>query len=98
MNLQRKVELADQNASSLAGEVFGTIRTVIACGAEGRLAERYSKWVAESRRRGLTMSPLIGAQVAPSIFAMYCNYALTFWLGVKLYSSGRVADAGNIVT
>jgi ABC-type multidrug transport system fused ATPase/permease subunit len=98
MKLQRKVDLADQGASSLAGEVFGTIRTVIACGAEGRLAERYAKWVAESRARALKMSPVGGAQVATSFFAIYCNFALTFWLGLKLYRAGSIKDVGGVIT
>lgn len=98
MKLQRDIELADQSASSLAGEVFGTIRTIIACEAEGRLAKNYAKWVSKSRGRGLKMSPLVGVQLAPAFFSIYCNFALMFWLGVKLYSSGSIEGAGKVVT
>lgn len=97
MKLQKKVELADEKASSIAGEVMGTIRTIVACGAEGRLVARYAEWIAESRKRGLRMSPVMGFHISPGNFAMYCNFALTFWFGVRQYSKGNVDDAGQVV-
>ena len=94
---QRNIELADEKASSIAGEILGTVRTIVACGAEGKLGVRYAKWVDESRRRGFRLAPLFGSQLAPSFFAMYCNFALTFWFGAKQYTSGNVTDPGQIV-
>src|SRR6266536_5654336 len=96
IKFQRSVEQSDEKASSMAGEVFGSIRTIVACGAEGRLAERYSVCMAESRRRGLRMSALLGTQWAPAFFAMYSNFALTFWFGIRLYSQGHIANAGTV--
>lgn len=61
----KEVEHADEKASSIAGEVLGSIRMVVACGAEGRIARKYSGWIQESQRRGLKLSPLIGMQFAP---------------------------------
>jgi ABC-type bacteriocin/lantibiotic exporter with double-glycine peptidase domain len=59
------VEDADRMSSSIASEVFESIRMIAACGAEGRVAERYSAWVEESRRRGFLLSPLVAIQQAP---------------------------------
>ncbi|KAK3375917.1 P-loop containing nucleoside triphosphate hydrolase protein [Lasiosphaeria ovina] len=58
-------------ASTTANELFSSIRMIAACGAEEKMAKRYSGWVDESRRRGLKMSPLIAAQQAPIQFAVY---------------------------
>jgi len=62
----KEIEFADEKASSIAGEVLGSIRMIVACGAEGRIAKRYNGWVEESRRRGLKMSTIVGLQFAPS--------------------------------
>jgi ABC-type bacteriocin/lantibiotic exporter with double-glycine peptidase domain len=62
---QKEVEHADEKASSIAGEVLGSIRMIVACGAEGRIARKYSGWIEESKKRGLRLSPLIGVQFAP---------------------------------
>ncbi|EDN97072.1 hypothetical protein SS1G_02000 [Sclerotinia sclerotiorum 1980 UF-70] len=58
-------------SSSIASEVFSSIRMVVACEAEGKMAKRYAAWVKESRRRGLLMSPLVAVQQAPVFFAIH---------------------------
>lgn len=64
----KEVEHADEKASSIAGEVLGSIRMIVACGAEDRIARKYSGWIQESLRRGLRLSPMIGLQFAPCKF------------------------------
>jgi len=68
---QKEVEHADEKASSIAGEVLGSIRMIVACGAEGRIARKYSGWIEESKKRGLRLSPLIGVQFAPCELSQY---------------------------
>jgi ATP-binding cassette subfamily B (MDR/TAP) protein 1 len=63
----KEVEHADRMSSSVASEVFGSIRMVAACEAEGKMAKRYANWVEESRRRGLLMSPFVAIQQSPGI-------------------------------
>ncbi|PQE20885.1 putative leptomycin B resistance pmd1 protein [Rutstroemia sp. NJR-2017a BBW] len=65
MKMTKEVEHADEKASSIAGEVLGSIRMIVACGAESRIAKKYSGWVEESRKRALKKSPFIGIQFAP---------------------------------
>jgi len=65
IRLVNEVQHADIQASTAANEIFSSIRMIVACGAEERIARRYAKWVDESRRRGLKMSPLIAMQHAP---------------------------------
>jgi hypothetical protein len=65
LKMTKDVEHADEKASGIAGEVLGSIRMIVACGAENRIAKKYSGWVEESRRRTLKKSPFIGIQFAP---------------------------------
>lgn len=70
-----EVEHANQMSSSIASEVFSSIRMVTACEAEGKMAKRFGHWVEESRRRGLLMSPLMAIQQAPGrLTQMLANY------------------------
>jgi ATP-binding cassette, subfamily B (MDR/TAP), member 1 len=65
IKMNKEVEHADGKASAIASETFGSIRMIAACGAEERMAKRYSKWIQESRRRGLKLSPVVGVQFSP---------------------------------
>ncbi len=94
---QKSVDHANEKASAIASEVFSSIRMVVACGAEERVAATYSKWIEESRRRGLKMSPVIGAQFAPMFFAIYADFALTFWFGVKLRIDGQIGSVSTVL-
>ncbi|KAK2831910.1 hypothetical protein FQN49_007047 [Arthroderma sp. PD_2] len=98
LKLFKSVEAANEKATSIAGETLSSIRTVVACGAESRLIARHGKHINEARRKGLQLSPVVGFQLGPTNFAMYCNFALTFWFGVKQYTAGNVSDAGQVAT
>lgn len=96
LKMTKEVEFADEKASAIAGEVLGSIRMVVACGAQGRIAKRYSGWVEESRRRGLLISPYHGAQYAPLFFSIYATMALCFWFGFKLYLRNDIDSVGTV--
>lgn len=59
------VQYADIQASTVANEILSSMRMIAACGAQGKMAKRYIRWVDESRHRGLKMSPIIALQQAP---------------------------------
>jgi ATP-binding cassette, subfamily B (MDR/TAP), member 1 len=73
VKMMKEVEHADRMSSSIASEVFGSIRMVAACEAEEKMAKRYSGWVQESRRRGLLMSPLVAIQQSPGKLYLLCR-------------------------
>ncbi|EEH18239.2 hypothetical protein PABG_00802 [Paracoccidioides brasiliensis Pb03] len=98
MKRLKQVEQANEKASSVAAEALGSIRTIVACCAEGQLAARHSIWVSESRKQGMSLGPMIGAQLAPSNFALYSSFALTFWFGVRQYASGSIPNVGPVIT
>ncbi|CZR50859.1 probable leptomycin B resistance protein pmd1 [Phialocephala subalpina] len=97
VKMTKEVDHADAKAASIAGEVLGSIRMVVACGAEGRIAKKYAGWIQESNRRGLKKSPALGAQFAPLFFSVYATMALSFWFGFKLYLQGHIDNIGSIV-
>ena len=98
VKMTKDVMFADEKAASIAGEVLGSIRMIVACGAEGKIAKRYSGWVEESRRRGLLISPYMGAQFAPVFFSIYATMALCFWYGFKLYRENHIDSVGTVST
>ncbi|KAF7879083.1 hypothetical protein EAF04_000283 [Stromatinia cepivora] len=97
MKMTKDIEHADEKASGIAGEVLGSIRMIVACGAESRIAKKYAGWVEESRRRTLKKSPWIGVQFAPLTFAIYATMALCFWFGFRLFSEGHLENVGTIL-
>ncbi|KAK1754270.1 ABC transporter-like protein [Echria macrotheca] len=97
VKLMNDVQHADIQASTAANEIFGSIRMIAACGAEHKIAKRYSKWVDESRRRGLKMSPIIAMQQAPVQFAVYGTFALSFWYSLKMYLELRFNSAETLI-
>ncbi|RDW89223.1 p-loop containing nucleoside triphosphate hydrolase-14 [Coleophoma cylindrospora] len=97
VKMTKEVEHADRMSSSIASEVFGSIRMVAACEAEGKMAKRYSGWVLESRRRGLLMSPLVAIQQAPVFFAIHAMFALSFWFAIRLYMDYQITSVTTII-
>ncbi|KAJ5261435.1 hypothetical protein N7478_012030 [Penicillium angulare] len=94
---QKLVDKADEKHSAVAAEVFSSIRTVISLGAETTLARKYQKWVVESRNRGRSMAIALGIQFGLIFFAIYTSYSLAFWLGLKLFREGHIADINTVI-
>lgn len=94
---QKSKDHADSQASAISSEVFSSIRMVAACGAEGKVSDRFRGWVEESRRRGLRMSPMVGLQFCPFFFSLYSNFALTFWFGIRLYIWHDIENVANVL-
>ena len=96
LRVQRSIDKADAKHASIAGEIFGSIRTVFSLGAEAALSKRYHSWVDESKKRGLRFAPLVGIQLTPVFFSIYASFALAFWFGLKLYREGHIDSAGSV--
>ncbi|CAG8982627.1 hypothetical protein HYALB_00006022 [Hymenoscyphus albidus] len=94
---EKEVQFADEKAASIAGETLSSVRMIIACGAEGRIASKFSGWVEEARKRGIKQGPFMGVHLAPIFFAVFATMALSFWFGFKLYAQGKVDDVSTIV-
>lgn len=88
---------AEGKANSIATEAFSGIRMVSSCGAEARVANRYSEWVQKAKHYGQTTSPLTAIQFGLVFFSMYAMFALAFWYGTKSYAEGRLGSIGDII-
>lgn len=88
---------AEGKASSIATEAFGGIRMVVSCGAESRIAHRYSEWVQKARYYGQRTSPLVALQFGLIFFSVYGMFALAFWYGTKSYAEGRLNGISDII-
>jgi ATP-binding cassette subfamily B (MDR/TAP) protein 1 len=93
----RSTEFAEEKASALAGEIFGSIRTVVAFGGESRLGNKYGAWVTEAGKRGLKLAPLVGSQFSPIFFAVFADFGLTFWYGIKLYDQRKISSISTVI-
>lgn len=65
IRMMKEMEFAEAKAAGVAGEVLGSVRVVVANGAEERIGEKYKGWVEESQKRGLKTAKVVGAQYAP---------------------------------
>lgn len=85
-------------SGSLAEEAFSTIRTAHAFWAFPKLAERFSKVLKRAREVGNKKSILYAILFPVEFFSITAGYALAFWQGMRMYSSGEIQSPGTVVT
>ena len=96
-NEKRLMDIYSQ-ASLLAEEVFSSISTVHAFWLQPVMAKRYEHFLVEQERLGMKKSPNYGVLFSAEFFCVYSGYALAFWQGIRMYSTGEVKEPGDIVT
>jgi ATP-binding cassette, subfamily B (MDR/TAP), member 1 len=94
---QERQTSAETKSSSIANEVFGSIRMVAACGAEKQLSERFGMWANVAEKHGQKTAPVMSLQFGLVFFALYGSFGLAFWYGTKSVTDGRVSSVGDIV-
>ncbi|KAJ9636221.1 hypothetical protein H2199_007896 [Coniosporium tulheliwenetii] len=97
IEIHKKTEHAQEQASALAFEIFGSIRVVVAFGAEERLSTQHNNWLLRAKRTEMKNGPLVGLMMFPSFFSMYGTFGLTFWFGIRQYMRGDTDDLTAIV-
>lgn len=88
---------ADFRASAIASEAFGSIRMIMAYGAEKRTAARYAEEVDDSKKHAQYISPLLSIQFGLVFLGAFSSFGLAFWYGTKLFLDGKVNDIGTII-
>lgn len=76
-------------AGSVAEEVLGSIRTVIAFGGEKKELERYEQRLKPAEKNGKKKGIYSGIGGGLMWFIIYCCYALAFWYGITLILEDR---------
>lgn len=87
---------ADFRAAAIASEAFGSIRMIMAYGAEKRTAARYAVEVDESKKHAQRISPIISTQFSLVFLGAFSSFGLAFWYGTKSFVEGRVDNVGTI--
>lgn len=83
-------------SSTLAEEVFSSIRTVHAFCTQTRLGSKFDALIAQSRKNGIKNSFFDGGALAFMFFSVFVSYALAFFYGGILLVQGK-ADVGIII-
>ncbi|GAB0131663.1 hypothetical protein EsDP_00000125 [Epichloe bromicola] len=92
-----RVTKSEGKASAVASEAMSSIRMIMACGAEARIAKKYAIFVEETKRHAQFMSPLIALQFGLIFFGAFAAFGLCFWYGIKSYVDRSAGDLGTIV-
>ncbi|PSN71259.1 P-loop containing nucleoside triphosphate hydrolase protein [Corynespora cassiicola Philippines] len=86
-----------EQASSLAFEIFSSIRIVVAFGAEAKLARQHEEILRRANTNEKRLWPIMGMMMAPFMMSSYGMFGLTFWFGVREYDRGNIDSISNIV-
>jgi ATP-binding cassette subfamily B (MDR/TAP) protein 1 len=96
---QHKItEAFQEQASSLAFEIFQSIRIVVAFGAEQRLSGKHDEFIENAKKSEMKNGKKMGIMFACMFFAAYATFSLAFWFGIKQYTGGHLAGIGPIIT
>ena len=85
-------------SSTLAQESFSTIRNAHAFWAFEKLTRRFDHILERARQIGKKKSPVYAVLFPIEFFSVIAGYALAFWQGIRMYSSGEIQNAGTVVT
>lgn len=89
--------VSDAKASSVAEEVLGSIRNVVAFGTQSRLSQKYDDRLVVSMKYHIFRGRGSAAAISAVWTIAYLNYALSFWEGSRLVAWGEV-NVGNVLT
>ncbi|CAI5536823.1 unnamed protein product [Closterium sp. Naga37s-1] len=78
-----------EEASRVANDAVGAMRTVAAFGAEQRVQELYNERCSTPIRAGIRKAHVSGIGMAVAQFSIFGVYSLAFWFGGKLVQQGK---------
>ncbi|XP_015059914.1 ABC transporter B family member 11-like [Solanum pennellii] len=82
-----------EDASQVASEAVGSIRTVASFSAEEKVVQLYKRKCKGPVRAGIKEGLSCGAGFGFSMFCLYSVYAASFYAGARLIESGKVTFA-----
>ncbi|KAK2026093.1 ABC transporter [Colletotrichum zoysiae] len=85
-------------ANSFAEGVISSIRTVHAFEMRSRLIKKFDSFLVEAHRWGDKSSLPLGILFSAEYTIIYCGDALGFWQGIRMISSGEIANTGDVFT
>ena len=84
-----EMQVMYEEASQVANDAVGSIRTVASFCAEKKVIEMYKKKCEGPESQGVRLGLISGAGFGFSFFALYCVNALLFYIGAVLEKHGK---------
>ncbi|KAJ6185225.1 ABC transporter [Penicillium mononematosum] len=95
-SIETKVLKVHAQAGAFAESILSSSRTVQAFGLRKQLLRDFDKFLQASRNLGNKKSPLFGCLFATEYSIIFAGFGLCFWQGIKMVSTGEVAQSGDI--
>ncbi|KAL5914602.1 hypothetical protein ACKVWC_007219 [Pyricularia oryzae] len=95
---ETKVLEKHAQANAYAEGVLGSVRTVHAFEMRERLVAKFDEFLVEAHRWGDKISFLFGVLFSAEYTIVYLGYGLAFWQGLRMLSTGEVANSGDVFT
>src|SRR5262249_20571300 len=80
-----------EEASQVATDAVGSIRTVASFCAEEKMMQLYSKKCERPRRKGIKQGLISGIGFGSSFALLFCVYAACFYFGARLANDGKAS-------
>ncbi|WOL11783.1 hypothetical protein Cni_G20547 [Canna indica] len=78
-----------EEASQVANDAVGSIRTVASFSAEDKVMEIYKQKCEGPTKKGIRQGLISGVGFGVSFFLLYCVYGASFYAGARLVESGK---------
>ena len=78
-----------EDASQVANDAVGSIRTVASFCAEKKVMEMYQRKCEAPMKHGVRIGLVSGTGFGFSLFALYCTNAFCFYVGALLVQHGK---------
>lgn len=78
-----------EEASQVANDAVGSIRTVASFSAEDKVMELYKKKCEGPMKTGIRRGLVSGIGFGASFFVLFCAYAACFYAGARLVEDGK---------
>lgn len=84
-----------EQASTIATDAIGNIRTVASFCAEEKIIENYRKKCEGPVRQGVRQGAISGVGYGFSFALLFCFYAISFYVGARFVHNGT-AEVGQV--
>ncbi|XP_048755888.2 ATP-dependent translocase ABCB1-like isoform X2 [Ostrea edulis] len=84
-------------AGSVADEVIGAVRTVVAFGGQDKECERYNEHLSDAKATGIRKGLTVGFSMGLIYFIIFSVYGFGFWYGAKLVREDSDYTPGNVL-
>jgi ATP-binding cassette subfamily B (MDR/TAP) protein 1 len=78
-----------EQASQIAKDAVGSIRTVASFSAEEKVTSLYSKKCSTPLKTGIRRGIISGLSFGFSNFLLFSVYAIIFWVGARMVENGE---------